>query len=198
MIESFSFSQSLIISSLQLSPGCFVLVDQFIDLTTDRKKTFYDEEIIAHVSMAHPTSIDLIELCCKSLKKQNIKYKKGSTYVAIEGPHFSSKAESNLYKSWGADIIGMTNMPEAKLAKEAEIRYCTVGMVTDYDSWRFKDLIFSNEDVYSTEMNWKLAIDTFGETYHFSVLHKDSLFQSFYGNCQMFDSFKRNGRLTRM
>jgi 5'-methylthioadenosine phosphorylase len=123
----------------ELSPGYFVLVDQFIDMTTHRKKTFYDEEVIAHVSMAHPTSIDLIELCCKSLKKQNIKYKKGATYVAIEGPHFSSKAESNLYKSWGADIIGMTNMPEAKLAKEAEMRYCTVGMVTDYDSWRFKD-----------------------------------------------------------
>ena len=123
----------------ELPPGIFVLVDQFIDTTTGREKTFFDEEIIAHVSMAHPTNNNLVSLCCRSLENQHLHYKKGATYVAIDGPHFSSKAESRLYKSWGGDIIGMTNMPEAKLAKEAEIRYCTVGMVTDYDSWKLED-----------------------------------------------------------
>ena len=118
-----------------LEPGKFVIVDQFIDRTFSRVKTFFDEEIVAHVSMAQPTSPGLSNCCEAALKKLNIKNQKGGTYVVMEGPQFSTLAESNLYRSWNADVIGMTNMPEAKLAREAEIRYCTVAMVTDYDCW---------------------------------------------------------------
>ena len=118
-----------------LSPGTFVIVNQFIDRTFSRIKTFFDEEIVAHVSMAKPTSKGLGECCESALKKLNINYQMGGTYVVMEGPQFSTLAESNLYRSWKADVIGMTNMPEAKLAREAEIRYCTVAMVTDYDCW---------------------------------------------------------------
>ena len=118
-----------------LEPGRFVIVDQFIDRTFARSKTFFDEEIVAHVSMAKPTSPGLSECCELALKKLNMKYQRGGTYVVMEGPQFSTLAESNLYRSWNADVIGMTNMPEAKLAREAEIRYCTIAMVTDYDCW---------------------------------------------------------------
>ena len=118
-----------------LEPGKFVIVDQFIDRTFSRIKTFFDEEIVAHVSMAKPTSTGLSKCCEAALKKLNVGYQVGGAYVVMEGPQFSTLAESNLYRSWGADVIGMTNMPEAKLAREAEIRYCTVAMVTDYDCW---------------------------------------------------------------
>jgi len=118
-----------------LEPGKFVIVDQFIDRTFSRIKTFFDEDIVAHVSMAKPTSQGLSDCCESALKKLNVKSQRGGTYVVMEGPQFSSLAESNLYRSWGADVIGMTNMPEAKLAREAEMRYCTVAMVTDYDCW---------------------------------------------------------------
>ena len=119
----------------ELEPGKFVIIDQFIDRTFSRVKTFFDEDSVAHVSMAKPTSPSLTDCCEAALKKLNIKNQKGGTYVVMEGPQFSTLAESNLYRSWGADVIGMTNMPEAKLAREAEIRYCTVAMVTDYDCW---------------------------------------------------------------
>ena len=118
-----------------LEPGRFVIVDQFIDRTFSRVKTFFDEEIVAHVSMAKPTSPGLSKCCEAALKKLRINSQNGGTYVVMEGPQFSTLSESNLYRSWGADVIGMTNMPEAKLAREAEIRYCTVAMVTDYDCW---------------------------------------------------------------
>ena len=118
-----------------LPPGKFVLIDQFIDRTFARTKTFFDEEIVAHVSMAHPTSNGLMNACEEAIKKENIEYQKGGTYIVMEGPQFSTLAESNLYRSWKADVIGMTNMPEAKLAREAEIRYASVSMVTDYDCW---------------------------------------------------------------
>ena len=118
-----------------LEPGKFIIVDQFIDRTFSRIKTFFDEEIVAHVSMAKPTSSGLSNCCEAALKKLNIKNQRGGTYIVMEGPQFSTLAESNLYRKWGADVIGMTNMPEAKLAREAEIRYCTVAMVTDYDCW---------------------------------------------------------------
>ena len=118
-----------------LEPGKFVIVDQFIDRTFARVKTFFNDEIVAHVSMAKPTSSGLSNCCEAALKKLNISYQVGGTYVVMEGPQFSTLAESNLYRSWGADVIGMTNMPEAKLAREAEIRYTTVAMVTDYDCW---------------------------------------------------------------
>ena len=119
----------------QLEPGKFVIVDQFIDRTFSRVKTFFDDEIVAHVSMAKPTSPGLSDCCEAALKKLNINSQRNGTYVVMEGPQFSTLAESNLYRTWGADVIGMTNMPEAKLAREAEIRYCTVAMVTDYDCW---------------------------------------------------------------
>ena len=118
-----------------LAPGKFVIVDQFIDRTFARNKTFFDDEIVAHVSMAHPTSSGLMNSCEESIKKENIEYQRGGTYVVMEGPQFSTLAESNLYRSWKADVIGMTNMPEAKLAREAEIRYASVSMVTDFDCW---------------------------------------------------------------
>ena len=117
------------------SPGKFVIVDQFIDRTFARNKTFFDDEIVAHVSMAHPTSNGLMNACEEAIKLENINYQRGGTYVVMEGPQFSTLAESNLYRSWKADVIGMTNMPEAKLAREAEIRYASVSMVTDYDCW---------------------------------------------------------------
>jgi len=119
----------------ELHPGKFVIVDQFIDRTFARNKTFFDDEIVAHVSMAHPTSNGLMNACEEAIKKEKIDYQRGGTYVVMEGPQFSTLAESNLYRSWKADVIGMTNMPEAKLAREAEIRYASVSMVTDYDCW---------------------------------------------------------------
>ena len=119
----------------ELEPGKFVIIDQFIDRTFARKKTFFDNEIVAHVSMAHPTSKSLMDACESSIKKLKIPFQRGGTYVAMEGPQFSSLAESQLYRSWKADVIGMTNMPEAKLAREAEIRYASISMVTDYDCW---------------------------------------------------------------
>jgi 5'-methylthioadenosine phosphorylase len=119
----------------ELDPGKFVIVDQFIDRTFARNKTFFDDEIVAHVSMAHPTSSGLMNACEEAIQKENIEYQKGGTYVVMEGPQFSTLAESNLYRSWNADVIGMTNMPEAKLAREAEIRYASVSMVTDFDCW---------------------------------------------------------------
>tara|TARA_B100000780_G_C21113741_1_gene450325 strand:+ start:1078 stop:2034 length:957 start_codon:yes stop_codon:yes gene_type:complete len=118
-----------------LPPGKFVIIDQYIDRTFAREKTFFDDEIVAHVSMAQPTSNGLMNACEEATKKENIDYQRGGTYIVIEGPQFSTLAESNLYRSWNADVIGMTNMPEAKLAREAEIRYASVSMVTDFDCW---------------------------------------------------------------
>ena len=118
-----------------LPPGKFVIVDQFIDRTFARNKTFFEDEIVAHVSMANPTSNGLMNACEDSIKKEKIDYQRAGTYVVMEGPQFSTLAESKLYRSWGADVIGMTNMPEAKLAREAEIRYASVSMITDYDCW---------------------------------------------------------------
>ena len=123
----------------KLNPGTFVVVDQFIDRTFNRKKTFFDEGIVAHVPMAQPTSKNLRVLSTNILKKLKIKYQSGGTYVTMEGPQFSTKAESELYRTWNADVIGMTNMPEAKLSREAEIRYCSISMVTDYDCWNMDE-----------------------------------------------------------
>ncbi len=133
-----------------LEPGKFVIIDQFIDRTFSRVKTFFDKEIVAHVSMAKPTSPGLMKTCEKVLKKLNIPFQKGGTYLVMEGPQFSSLAESNLYRSWGLDVIGMTNMPEAKLAREAEIRYATVAMVTDFDCWHPDHEDVSVEQVLKT------------------------------------------------
>jgi 5'-methylthioadenosine phosphorylase len=120
----------------ELAPGDFVLVDQFIDRTVNRDKTFFGEGLVAHVSMAHPVCARLHGALAEAARAQGIRCHAGGTYLAMEGPQFSTLAESRMYReSWGCDVIGMTNMPEAKLAREAELCYATVAMVTDYDSW---------------------------------------------------------------
>ena len=116
-------------------PGDFVVVDQFIDKTYLRQKTFFDDDLVVHIPMSSPVCKNLRNLSINILKKSKLKFHKSGTYVCIEGPQFSSQAESNLFRSWGCDIIGMTNMPEAKLAKEAGICYCALAMVTDFDCW---------------------------------------------------------------
>ena len=119
----------------ELPPGMFVLVDQFIDRTFAREKSFFGTGLVAHVSVADPVSPLLAEEVEKALKATGITHRRGGTYLVMEGPQFSTRAESMLYRSWGCDVIGMTNMPEAKLAREAELCYATVAMVTDYDCW---------------------------------------------------------------
>jgi len=119
-----------------MAPGDFVIVDQFIDRTFAREKSFFGEGCVAHVSLAHPTCRRLGEACLSAAREAGITVHDGGTYLAMEGPQFSTLAESRMYRdSWGADVIGMTNMPEAKLAREAELCYASVAMVTDYDSW---------------------------------------------------------------
>lgn len=119
----------------ELPPGTFVLVDQFIDRTIAREKSFFGPGLVAHVSMAHPVCRRLQGLLASAAGDIGIAHQSGGTYLAMEGPQFSTLAESNLYRSWGCDVIGMTNMPEAKLAREAELCYASVSMVTDYDCW---------------------------------------------------------------
>ena len=118
-----------------MAPGDFVIVDQFIDRTFAREKSFFGTGCVAHVSVAHPTCPRLGDAIAQAATTLGIKAHHGGTYLAMEGPQFSSMAESNLYRHWGCDVIGMTNMPEAKLAREAELCYASVAMVTDYDSW---------------------------------------------------------------
>ncbi|MBD8891370.1 S-methyl-5'-thioadenosine phosphorylase [Roseibium litorale] len=119
----------------ELVPGTFVLVDQFIDRTIARQKSFFGKGCVAHVSMAFPVSPKLVDCVERAARAEDLSYRRGGTYLAMEGPQFSSLAESHMYRAWGCDVIGMTNMPEAKLAREAEICYATVAMITDYDSW---------------------------------------------------------------
>ncbi len=119
----------------ELAPGTFVIVDQFIDRTFAREKSFFGPGCVAHVSFADPVSPALADQVEAAAKTEDLDYKRGGTYLVMEGPQFSTRAESHLYRSWGCDVIGMTNMPEAKLAREAEICYATVAMVTDYDCW---------------------------------------------------------------
>jgi 5'-methylthioadenosine phosphorylase len=119
-----------------MAPGDFVIIDQFIDRTFAREKSFFGDGCVAHVSVALPTCPRLSEVCYQAAKDAGITVHKGGTYLAMEGPQFSTIAESKMYRdSWGADVIGMTNMPEAKLAREAELCYASVAMITDYDSW---------------------------------------------------------------
>jgi len=118
-----------------LHPGMFVIVDQFIDRTIAREKSFFGTGLVGHVSMAQPVCNRLGDHLETAAKNANIDVVRGGTYLVMEGPQFSTYAESKLYRSWGCDVIGMTNMPEAKLAREAEICYATVAMVTDFDCW---------------------------------------------------------------
>ncbi|MGR3389196.1 S-methyl-5'-thioadenosine phosphorylase [Sagittula sp.] len=119
----------------EYAPGHFVVVDDFIDRTFAREKSFFGTGCVAHVSVAHPTCPRLGDACYTAAKDAGITIHKGGTYLAMEGPQFSSTAESKMYRAWGCDVIGMTNMPEAKLAREAELCYASIAMVTDYDSW---------------------------------------------------------------
>lgn len=119
----------------QYAPGDFVIVDQFIDRTFAREKSFFGTGCVAHVSLAHPTCPRLGAACAAAARAEGVTVHGEGTYLCMEGPQFSTLAESRLYRSWGCDVIGMTNMPEAKLAREAELCYASVAMVTDYDCW---------------------------------------------------------------
>jgi len=125
------------VGSLQphLAPGAFCVVDQYVDRTFTRPKSFFGEGLVAHVSMAHPVCPRLASLAAAAAREAGAEVVEGGTYLAIEGPQFSTRAESELYRAWGCDVIGMTNMPEAKLAREAELPYASVCMVTDFDCW---------------------------------------------------------------
>ena len=118
-----------------MAPGDFVIVDQFIDRTFAREKTFFGPGLVAHVSVAHPTCSRLMDAAEAAARATGTTVHRGGTYLAMEGPQFSTMAESHLYRQWGCDVIGMTNMPEAKLAREAELCYASIAMITDYDSW---------------------------------------------------------------
>ncbi len=120
----------------ELAPGRFVVVDQFIDRTKGRPSSFFGGGMVAHVSMAEPVCARLSACAAEAVSVAGGAVTKGGTYLAMEGPQFSTRAESLLYRQWGADVIGMTAMPEAKLAREAELPYALIGMVTDYDCWR--------------------------------------------------------------
>jgi 5'-methylthioadenosine phosphorylase len=120
----------------ELEPGRFVVVDQFIDRTTQRDPSFFGTGMVAHVSMAEPVCPRLSAFAAEAVASAGGNVTKGATYLAMEGPQFSTRAESLMYRQWGADVIGMTAMPEAKLAREAEMPYALIGMVTDYDCWR--------------------------------------------------------------
>ena len=116
-------------------PGEFLVVDQFVDRTRHRVDTFFGDGVVAHIAFADPICPQLSEVMAKACQNAKVVGKRGGTYLCMEGPQFSTKAESNLYRSWGMDVIGMTNLQEAKLAREAEICYATIAMVTDYDCW---------------------------------------------------------------
>ena len=130
-----------------IAPGHFVLVDQFVDRTHSRDSTFFDGPVVAHVSMAYPVCSRLSSHLSSACKAADITLHEGGSYLVMQGPQFSSRAESELYRSWGMDVIGMTNLPEAKLAREAEICYATVAMSTDYDCWHEEE-----EDVNVTSL----------------------------------------------
>jgi 5'-methylthioadenosine phosphorylase len=123
----------------ELEPGRFAIVEQFIDRTQGRPATFFTSGFVTHVSMADPVCPRLSDMAAKAIVAADGKVAVGATYLAMEGPQFSTRAESRMYRQWGADVIGMTAMPEAKLAREAELPYALVGMVTDYDCWRATD-----------------------------------------------------------
>lgn len=141
----------------ELPPGQFVVVDQFIDRTKNRPSSFFGTGMVAHVSMAQPVCERLSDYAGKAVEAAGGNLTRGGTYLAMEGPQFSSRAESNLYRQWGADVIGMTAMPEAKLAREAELPYALIGMVTDYDCWR-EDAAFVEVSEVIAQMNANGAV----------------------------------------
>ncbi|MFT6462972.1 MAG: 5'-methylthioadenosine phosphorylase [Maricaulis maris] len=119
-----------------LPPGHFVMVDQFVDRTVGRERSFFGTGCVAHVPLAQPVCARLAALAADAGEAEGLPVTRGGTYLAMEGPQFSTRAESELYRQWGMDVIGMTNMPEARLAREAELPYASIAMVTDYDCWR--------------------------------------------------------------
>jgi 5'-methylthioadenosine phosphorylase len=119
----------------EIAPGDFVVVDQFIDLTKGRAATFFDEDVVAHVAFSDPVCSSLSEVLAGASEASDVRVHRGGTYVCIEGPQFSTRAESLLYRSWGVSVIGMTALPEAKLAREAELPYALLALATDYDCW---------------------------------------------------------------
>ncbi len=147
-LKSLGVSQVFSVSAVgsmkeTIKPGDLVLPDQFIDRTTQRMSTFFDQGVVAHVSLADPICSTLSSVMGKACDEVTTTLHRGGTYVCIEGPQFSTKAESKLYRQWGVDIIGMTNIPEAKLAREAELCYATLALVTDFDCWHETEEVVS-------------------------------------------------------
>jgi len=135
----------------ELAPGAFVMVDQFIDRSFAREKSFFTEGCVAHVAMADPVCSRLSDMAVRAAEAAGVEtVQRGGTYLVMEGPQFSTRAESQLYRQWGCSVIGMTNMPEAKLAREAELPYASVCMVTDYDCWRAEDADVDIADILKT------------------------------------------------
>ncbi|MEA1619150.1 S-methyl-5'-thioadenosine phosphorylase [Erythrobacter sp. T5W1-R] len=144
----------------ELEPGRFTVVEQFIDRTQGRANTFFTSGFVTHVSMADPVCPRLSEMAARAVAAAGGKVAVGATYLAMEGPQFSTRAESRMYRQWGADVIGMTAMPEAKLAREAELPYALIGMVTDYDCWREGEAVDVAQVVGQMHANSQLARDT--------------------------------------
>jgi len=141
----------------EIEPGRFVMVEQFVDRSVARPASFFGDGFVAHVSMADPVCPRLSQRAAKSVSQAKGKVATGATYVAIEGPQFSTRAESRLYQRWGADVIGMTAMPEARLCREAELPYALIGMVTDYDCWRDGEEVDVAQVVEQMQANGDLA-----------------------------------------
>ncbi|MBD3729031.1 MAG: S-methyl-5'-thioadenosine phosphorylase [Sphingomonadales bacterium] len=145
----------------EMAPGHFVAVDQLIDRTMGRERSFFGPGCVAHVSLADPVCPRLSGAAADAAEKAGVKVHRGGTYVAIEGPQFSTRAESHMYRQWGADVIGMTAMPEARLAREAELPYALLAMVTDYDCWREEDKGVEAADVFAVvAANARVALET--------------------------------------
>jgi len=141
----------------QIEPGRFAVVEQFIDRTHGRDASFFGPGFVAHVSMADPVCQRLSDMAAAAIAGAKGKLATGATYLAMQGPQFSTRAESRMYREWGADVIGMTAMPEAKLAREAELPYALIGMVTDYDCWREGEAVDVAQIVQQMQANSKLA-----------------------------------------
>lgn len=147
----------------EFAPGSFVAVDQFIDRTSGRDGSFFGEGLVAHVSLADPVCPRLSSLAADAAQAAGAKVHRGGCYLAMQGPQFSTRAESRMYRQWGADVIGMTGMPEARLAREAELPYALLGMVTDYDSWRDGEHVEVDQVVQVMHANAALARRTVNE-----------------------------------
>ncbi len=137
----------------EIVPGHLVIVDQFIDKTNGRTQSFYDDGVVVHVAFADPVCKELAGMLYESAKKLGVTVHNGGAYVCMEGPAFSTRAESHMHRAWGANVVGMTNMPEAKLAREAEICYSTIALATDYDCWRAGEHVSADMVVATVKKN---------------------------------------------